>query len=456
MRRNPNDVEDMDLEASKTDSKEDLSKKQEALCLSMMNVAELIGWPIFAVAMAILWTFTYIGSIMLIGTLMGALWAVRRSSLRPKHRFPLLLGLAAAGTFFTISAFQHYAIEPNVRGKVMVIYCKEHIFPLGAGLITQGLFSALKHVMGALHYAEANGAAGVRVNFIDKHYSDPEQDTDNYYSYFFEETMLMDKRMTSADASQLEEVHFDQYVKRHGRWGGFNHIMDGPDGSKYPVTYGVDRPTTMLLLDNYIKLKPQVQQKITNLRMKHDLDGADAIVGVHYRGTDTAEHYPFLKISYESFYEESESAIAAILKEKGVDRSKAKVKIFVATDEQEFLDGMITRFGADAVFFHEESPRLTPDQYKAATEGLTNSPDVHIGNYLKGETAIVDAIMLAAGQHLIKGRSNLSDFSWASNVDMKVTLIFGEHDRTELPKIPLKSATHKNGVTPRQPLYLYD
>lgn len=45
----------------------------------------------------------------------------------------------------------------------MVIYVKEHMWP--PGVVTAGLFSSMKHVLGALAYGEKHGAAAVRVWF---------------------------------------------------------------------------------------------------------------------------------------------------------------------------------------------------------------------------------------------------------------------------------------------------
>ena len=52
-------------------------------------------------------------------------------------------------------------------------------------MIRQGLFSATKHVLGALVFAEKHGAAGVKVNFVDEHYSDAAMDDNNYWGYFY-------------------------------------------------------------------------------------------------------------------------------------------------------------------------------------------------------------------------------------------------------------------------------
>lgn len=43
----------------------------------------------------------------------------------------------------------------------MVVYVKEHVWP--PGLVTAGLFSSMKNVLGALAYGKKHGAAAVKV-----------------------------------------------------------------------------------------------------------------------------------------------------------------------------------------------------------------------------------------------------------------------------------------------------
>lgn len=229
----------------------------------------------------------------------------------------------------------------------------------------------------------------------------------------------------------MPEVHFNQRWKRYGKWGGFNNEIDGDTPATYPLTYGLTRRGVNDLITKHLKLQPEVQLHIDAIRAK--MASADLVLGVHYRGTDTAMHWPFKKIPYETFFTETDKAIEERLKEKGKhpteeDRKGAKIRIFVATDEQEFLEvkgsnppriinpslntvspmcqAMRKRYGSEVIVSYDGSPRLTPDQYEAATEGLTNSPDVKISNYKKGESAVVDAICLALGEHLIKAELN--------------------------------------------------
>jgi len=382
--------------------------------------------------LACVWSHTWFDFVIILAPTVG-FWYFVISRVQ-NHWKRCFLEFVVYDVVITVSlyAFFNYLIVPDVANKVMVIYCKEAIWP--PGLITQGLFSATKHVLGALVFAEKHGAAGVKVNFVDEHYSDAAMDDNNYWGYFYNPTMPM-KEYTERPLGDLEEVHFNRKLKRYGLWGGFNNLIDGVTPSTYPITYGTSRSETNRLIREYLipNMQPELKAKLEMLHVKMFKD-ADVILGVHYRGTDTSEHYPYTKIQYETFYRETKLAIKEMITEKNLEASTAKVRIFVASDEAEFLEGMQAQFPGQVVF-HDESPRLLPHQFAAATEGLTNSPDVHVSNYQKGETAIIDAICLAAGEYLIKGRSNLSEFSYAFNPSMRVTQIFGDHkDITYIPK----------------------
>jgi hypothetical protein len=60
-----------------------------------------------------------------------------------------------------------------------------------------------------------------------------------------------------------------------------------------------------------------------------------------------------------------------------------------------------------------ESPRLSRDD-AAATEGGTHKSG-RFGAYQKGESAVVDCLLLARSQHLVKNRSGLSQISLMFN-----------------------------------------
>ena len=90
-------------------------------------------------------------------------------------------------------------------------------------------------------------------------------------------------------------------------------------------------------------------------------------------------------------------------------RAASSYQVFVATDEIEFLEFMQKAFG-DRVIFSESSPRV-----HASDQPIHLDRTLPVSNYQKGKSALVDCLLLAATDYLVKGRSNLSDASLAFN-----------------------------------------
>ena len=130
-------------------------------------------------------------------------------------------------------------------------------------------------------------------------------------------------------------------------------------------------------------------------------------MGVHYRGTDSTRRPGLLtdnqtkRVSYQAYADEVRRALE--------DAAPSSYQVFVASDEIEFLQFMQDTFG-DRVIFSENSPRV-----HASDLPIHLDRTLPVSNYLKGASALVDCLRLAATDYLVKGRSNLSDASLAFN-----------------------------------------
>jgi hypothetical protein len=91
------------------------------------------------------------------------------------------------------------------------------------------------------------------------------------------------------------------------------------------------------------------------------------------------------------------------------DAAPAIYRVFVATDEVDFLEFMRREFG-DRVVQLDDAPRA-----KRGGQAVHLDRTLAVSNYRKGRSAVVDCLMLAATHYLVKGRSNLSDASLAFN-----------------------------------------
>lgn len=100
-------------------------------------------------------------------------------------------------------------------------------------------------------------------------------------------------------------------------------------------------------------------------------------------------------------------------------------KLFVATDETEFIEWATATFPGK-VLSYEDSPRLSARD-PLATKGGTHKSRC-FSNFQKGESAVLDCLLLAACSYLIKNRSSFSDISLAFNPKLPWTMIVGPDD----------------------------
>ena len=287
--------------------------------------------------------------------------------------------------------------EPDVAGKTIVLYARQGFRKMSAWA---GMFSEFHSVVGALAYAEARGAAGVRVDFRSALYVDAARGP-NWWTYFFERDL-----MSIPNRSSSGEVHLDRSMAKYGRRGGFCDVVNGTTPYLYPMTYGVPRADVHRLVASHIQVRQPILDEVARAAVGSVTPGA-YVVGVHYRGTDSTRRPGLLtdnqtkRVSYQAYADEVRRALE--------DAAASSYHVFVASDEIEFLEFMQKMFG-DRVMFSESSPRV-----HASDLPIHLDRTLAASNYVKGASALVDCLRLAACDYLVKGRSNLSDASLAFN-----------------------------------------
>src|SRR6185436_18843563 len=121
---------------------------------------------------------------------------------------------------------------------------------------------------------------------------------------------------------------------------GFCDLVNGETPHLYPMTYGIDRHELHRLLTTYCRVRREIQAKVDGF-IESRFQPDTYIVGVMYRGTDTARHYPFYRVPYEAFAAE----VRAVLE----TASPRRYQLMVATDELDFIDFMTREFGDSIV-----------------------------------------------------------------------------------------------------------
>ena len=311
------------------------------------------------------------------------------------------------------SLFRNPLPEPRVNGKTMVVYNRRDTL-WGLLSMKQGLFADFFAVIGALSYAEKHRAAGVSVNFQTDIYVEPERG-ENWWAYYFEPEMIVRE-----DILRPPEIHFNRWISLYGPWAwnrSWSSVIlpDYPKTRPYPINAAGEMKRIGALVSKYIRVKEPIREKVEKFRSLNM--AGEFIIGIHYRGTDKKLLYPYKSPSYALFEEQ----IGLVSKRYKKDR----FKVFIATDEIEFLEWAKDRY-PDNVLFYDESPRLSASDPIATRGGAHKSRE--FSPYLKGETAVIDCLLLSCCNYLIKNRSSLSDISLAFNPSLEWSMVLGEDD----------------------------
>lgn len=160
------------------------------------------------------------------------------------------------------------------------------------------------------------------------------------------------------------------------------------------------------LIKKYISIDPGIQDEINAFVNQYFQQ--KFVIGIHYRGTDKMSEAP--RIPYEIMTKHILNAIDSL--------STDNYKIFVATDEQAFLNHMISLF-QDKVCWVQDVERATDNKPIHCNKGG--------GHYLSGKYALIDCILLSKTNLIIRTSSNLSKASTFFNPQIHVIEISQRH-----------------------------
>jgi hypothetical protein len=228
-----------------------------------------------------------------------------------------------------------------------------------------GLFSEFRVVLGALaHYERWRHVyAGLRVDYAaDGLFYEPAHGP-NWWQYYFEPVDL------GPGGGGVE-----------ARVGPLQHQSFAEAGER------LARENAAELVRRHIRPRPHVARAV-DAYAAGQFAGA-YVVGIHYRGTNKFEEAP--RVPYDAV----RAAAAEALERAG----SATRRIFLATDEQPFLDYMRAQF-PDTLLYRE--------MFRSA-DGRPIDEVNEDGNYRKGEDAVIDCLLLARCRALIRTASNLS------------------------------------------------
>lgn len=247
-----------------------------------------------------------------------------------------------------------------------------------------GLFAEFGAVLGMLEHYEVWRAqyAGAVVDFKGGGlYHDPAAGQ-NWWEYYFEPIDIGDGRGKSAK-SAARRIDIYQHIQFSMR-----------------ATRGMSRAGGHRLIERYIRVKPEIRRKVDAFVTENFGDAH--VIGVHFRGTDKAAEAP--RVAYET-------VLAAIRAQPGATGAQG-CRVFVATDEQAFLDWMRTQLPDELI-------------YSGAFRSPAGHP-AHIGSpdrHTRGEEAVIDCLLLSRCQYLIRTPSNLGLCATFFNPSLPTTLL---------------------------------
>lgn len=267
-----------------------------------------------------------------------------------------------------------------ILGSGVYIYrdhSESYYYVLTPRKVKTGFFSTFNMVLGALDFCEKMHCRGLEVDFGEGGLYFEPQRGQNWWNYYFEPIRL-------GSMKKARICHFSSKEKRN---------------LSLKAEFELPLERARELIDKYVHIKPEILEKVGQFEKTY-FQGY-SILGVHYRGTDKVQEAPRVP------YEEMEAQI-----ERAAQEQVKEWKIFVATDDQLFLDFVKERWPGKVVAFD-------------AIRSVDGKP-IHLtnrDNYQKGEEAIIDCLLLSRCNLLIKTASNLSDCSLQFNPSLPVVRV---------------------------------
>lgn len=238
-----------------------------------------------------------------------------------------------------------------------------------------GFFSVFNMVLGALDFYDNSSdmTKGLTVDFKTTGFFYDSTLGENWWDYYFEPIKFV--------AHDTQEIEFKEYKK----------II-----FSFLAQMKLSRARSHELITKYIKIKPHIQKKVDSF-IQENFKG-NTVIGIHYRGTDKKIEAHL--VNFET--------IARLLHDE-IEHNKT-IKIFVATDDENFLNFMYRTFPGKIV---------ARNSIRSKNETPVHSDPTH-NPYQKGEDALLDCLLLSGCSKLYKTASNLSDVAIKFNPHIPV------------------------------------
>lgn len=227
-----------------------------------------------------------------------------------------------------------------------------------------GMFSIFFDVLALLKQYEKGKFESIEVDFHDTGLYYSTEQGFNWWSYYFEPI-----KYGSGDGTPVPFYGMQLGVKPGD------------------IEFRTSKVEANKLINRHVKVKQFILNEVVTFTRDHFKD--HFVIGIHYRGTDKICEAK--RVSYQYVDEK----LQKILQFHNTD----DFMIFIATDEQEFINYMSSLY-PDRVCWVMEAER--------STNGLPLHQGNDIDPYLAGKYALIDCLLLSKTDYLLRTSSNLS------------------------------------------------
>ena len=244
----------------------------------------------------------------------------------------------------------------HANGAGVALVLKDHM--------VSGMFASFGTILGALHMYETGQIQGFHIEMESGPYID-ETLGKNWWEYYF-----LPIHLGAADVPR--------------------HYCTAADISNLAgIGFHLDRGYAYALIQKHVRIKLEIEHELA-LFYAHNF-APYFVIGIHHRGTDKVLEWPL--VAYEKTTQCLLNVIG-LLK----PHDQAQLRIFVATDDQFFLNYLIGLF--PSLVIYETFVRSADGQPLHYSEHLFSS------NYQKGKEALLDCALLSKCHILIRPASS--------------------------------------------------
>tara|TARA_R110002012_G_scaffold293097_1_gene488668 strand:+ start:79 stop:1005 length:927 start_codon:yes stop_codon:yes gene_type:complete len=208
------------------------------------------------------------------------------------------------------------------------------------------------------------------------------------------------KRVGATSFSELVKVQPENSEKTSLKYAAISNFSELNLPNLWDYNARLTIECANFLINKYIKLNPEILRKVNTFELLNFK--GHTVIGIHYRGTDKISEAP--AVHYD--------AVLSVM-QQGIKKSKNKLKFFIASDDQGFVD-----------FVRNNIPESMLIIRSSKRSG--NGKPIHISfrDYKAvNREALIDCLLLSKCSKLYKTASILSGCSVIFNPQLEVEML---------------------------------